>query len=330
MNVVGLSGVLDFLKSNENKNLLFTFHSIGDRDAVGSAIALSSYFKHVEVGAPDFITTNARRMLKEVGYEKEIKVASLEGIDTVVVFDANNLDALGSLKEGLLAFGGDILFIDHHLLGSEQLGRNFIFFSDESYNSTSSIVYDIILKAGKSVNKMNAILLLNGIISDSADFKNATAYTFTQIGELLKVADISYAGIMEYFHESIPLENRLSTIRDLYASKIELIDKYILIYGEAKMHANIAADMALHIGADASLFWMVSSKEATISVRLRSPLDKKLSLHLGKVMEHVSGILNGNGGGHPCAAGAYGHAKENIQEAVNKALAEIKNALSRK
>ncbi len=330
MRIISFDELLQFFRNNSEKKFLFTFHSIGDRDAVGSAIAFSKHFKHVRVGTPDFITTNARRMLKEVGYGEELGVASLEDIDAVVVFDANTLDSLGQLKEGLLAFKGYVVFIDHHLLGEEKLGNNFLFYSDESYNSTSSIIYDLILKMGQKVDKEEAILLLNGIISDSADFKNATYYTFMQIGELLKISEMTYAGIMEYFHESIPLENRFSTMKDLYSSNIEIIGKkYILVYGRSEMHANIAADMAMKVGADASLFWMVSEKEATISARLRPPLDKKLSLHLGRVMQHVSGLLQGNGGGHPCAAGAYGPAKENVERAAKQALEEIRAALLR-
>ena len=328
MKVLSFEDLLKFFVANSQKRFLFTFHSIGDRDAVGSAVAFSNCFEHAKVGTPDFITSNARRMLKEVGYEEHIGVASLDDVDAVVVFDANNLESLDSFGEQLRKFRGEVLFIDHHLPITEGLGNNFLLFSDESFNSTSSIIYDLLLKLSKKVNKEMAVLLLNGIISDSADFKNATAHTFIQIGELLRIAGMNYAEIMEYFHESIPLENRYDTIKDLYSSSVEVVGKYLLVYGRAKEHANIAADMAIKIGADASLFWMVSEKEASISARLRPPLDKKHSIHLGKVMQHVSAFLNGNGGGHPCAAGAYGPNKEAVSKAVEAALQEIKRSLN--
>ncbi|MGC9129691.1 MAG: DHH family phosphoesterase [Candidatus Micrarchaeia archaeon] len=327
MRILDFNELLAFFKSNSSKKFLFTFHSIGDRDAVSSAVAFSNCFQNVRIGTPDFITNNARQMLREVGYNERIEVASLEGIEAVVVFDANNLESLGAFGEELRSFRGSVLFIDHHLPTNGTLPNNFFLFSDESYNSTASIIYDLILRLGMKVDSSMAILLLNGIISDSAEFRNATAHTFAQIGELLGIANISYAEIMEYFHKSIPLNNRYSTITDLYNSKVELVGDYILIYGRAEQHANIAADMAIKIGADASLFWMVSEKEASISARLRPPLDKKHSIHLGRIMQHISKLLDGNGGGHPCAAGAYGPKKEGINEAVSEAVAEIRNAL---
>jgi len=328
LKVLSFDELLKFFISNSQKRFLFTFHSIGDRDAVGSAVAFSNCFEHAKVGTPDFITSNARRMLKEVGYKENIGVASLDDVEAVVAFDANNLESLGALGEQLRKFRGEVLFIDHHIPTTEEPGNNFLLFSDESFNSTSSIIYDLLLKLGKKVNKEMAVLLLNGIISDSADFKNATAHTFFQISELLRIAGMNYAEIMEYFHESIPLENRYDTIKDLYNSSIEVVGKYLLVYGKAKEHANVVADMAIKIGADASLFWMVSEKEASISARLRPPLDKRHSIHLGRVMQHVSTFLNGNGGGHPCAAGAYGPNKEAISKAVDAALQEIKGSLN--
>jgi nanoRNase/pAp phosphatase (c-di-AMP/oligoRNAs hydrolase) len=316
----------EFLKANIQKRFLLTFHSIGDRDGVGSAVALSVYLKNSEVRTPDFITNNARRMLDQVGYKGKIDKASTKGIDIIVVLDANNLEALSSFKEDVKAFEGTVVFIDHHLLPT-QSDKKYLTFSDETYNSTASIIYDLMKSLGIGINKKTAILLLNGIISDSADFRNATAYTFKQVGELLDIANISYSDILEYFHENIPLHSRYDLINDIYSSKVEIVGKYLLIYGQASMHANVVADIAMKLGADASLFWLISDKEASISARLRSPLDKKLSIHLGRVMQSISKTLEGNGGGHPCAAGAYGPNKEMIGKAVEEALILIKKQL---
>ncbi len=330
LKILSFEDLVSFFSSNKEKSFLFTFHSMGDRDAVGSAAAFSRYFKNARLGTPDFITSNARRMLKEVSYESKIEIASLSNVEIVVVFDANNIEALDKFGLELLSFKGEVLFIDHHLPVNEQLGNNFLLFSDESYNSTASIIYDLMKRLGFKADKEASILLLNGIISDSADFRNAFAHTFMQIGELLEIANMDYSGIMGYFHESVPIENRYSTIKDLYNSNIQIIGKYLLIYGSADEHANILADMAIKIGADASVFWMVSDKEVSISARLRPPLDKEYSIHLGRIMQNASKIINGSGGGHPCAAGAYGPKKENAEKIANYIIEEIRKALGRK
>jgi nanoRNase/pAp phosphatase (c-di-AMP/oligoRNAs hydrolase) len=51
---------------------------------------------------------------------------------------------------------------------------------------------------------------------------------------------------------------------------------------------------------------VVEGREVSFSARMRPPLDRKLHLHLGVLMQSLAKIINGTGGGHPCAAGAYG------------------------
>ncbi|MEM3744700.1 MAG: DHH family phosphoesterase [Candidatus Micrarchaeaceae archaeon] len=301
---------------------MITFHSIGDRDGVGSAIALSTYLKNSTIVTPDFITNNAKHMLEAVGYTKKIENIFPDGFDFAIVLDTNNFESTGDFADKLRR-SKNVVFIDHHL-PKPGMGDNSVVYSDESYNSTSSIVYDLLKKLNAGVDVQTSILLLNGIISDSADFQNATSETFIQIGELLKIAGISYSDILEYFHARIPLNNRYALINDIFASNAEIVGKYIIVYGPSSVHANIAADMAIKIGADASLFWTITEREVALSARLRPPLDAKLSLHLGATMQKVGAIINGNGGGHPCAAGAYGPSKDALPNAIGEVLGEIK------
>lgn len=315
--------VYNFLKANASKKFLITFHSIGDRDGVGSAVALSKYLRNSVVATPDYITSNAKHMLEHAGYKGEINSKFPDDAEVILVLDTNNFKSLGDFSSSILKSGKQVLFIDHHL-PSQNLERDAIVYSDESFNSTSSIVYELLKRLGSPVDKESAILLLNGIISDSADFQNAMPQTFRQVADLLETAKIDYTDILSYFHEKVPLANRYALINDIFASNVEIVGGYILIYGRSNIHANIAADMALRLGSDATVFWLINDKEVSISARLRPPLDKKLSLHLGRVMQEIAPIIEGNGGGHPCAAGAYGPAKEKAPDAIGKILGEIK------
>ncbi|MEM3247292.1 MAG: DHH family phosphoesterase [Candidatus Micrarchaeaceae archaeon] len=323
MALVGFDQILKLLEENKEKIFLITFHSIGDRDGVGSAIALSTYLKNSMIVTPDFITNNAKHMLEAVGYTKKIENVFPAKFDYALVLDTNNFESMGDFEEKL-RHANNVIFIDHHL-PKPGVSENAIVYSDESYNSTSSIVYDLLKKLGCSVDSQTSILLLNGIISDSADFQNATAETFTQIGELLKIAKITYSDILEYFHMRIPLNNRYALINDIFAANAEIVGRYILVYGLSSVHANVAADMAIKIGADAALFWSITDKEVALSARLRPSLDSKLALHLGAIMQQVGAIIGGNGGGHPCAAGAYGPNKNALPDAIGRVLGEIKS-----
>ena len=327
MELLDFRELANTIKSFQGKQVTLAFHSIGDSDGVGSAIALSSLFKNSRIMTPDFITHNARELLLLAGYKEKLDTKFPPNTEVLIITDTNNFYELGKLTKSLSDFTGEILFIDHHLLPKGDIGKVKIF-NNEDYNSTSSIIYDLFLEMGVEPTRQAALLLLDGIIADSAEFRNATKLTFRQISELLGYSGKSFTEILEFFHESVPLERRNSLINEIQNSKLETVGNYLLIYGIAESHANIAADMAIRIGTDAALFWTIRKEEFSISARLRPPLDKRLNFHLGTVMQVVGEMISGNGGGHPCAAGAYGPGKERSEEAIKKALREIRKALN--
>ncbi|MDE1874142.1 MAG: DHH family phosphoesterase [Candidatus Micrarchaeota archaeon] len=326
MRAIGFDELCSELGKHRDKRVVLTFHTIGDRDAVGSAVALSSYFPNASVVTPDFITNNARRMLSYLGISDRVTANFPEVVDLVIVLDANNTFALGRLGERLVPSLAKLIFIDHHAPHRET-NMDAIAFNDETYNSTASIVYEAMKRVGADIDKTTASLLLNGIIADSAEMQNASPLTFRQVADLLEIAKVDFSFFSEYFHENIPVGNRYQVIKDVSSASVEAVGKYLLVYGRATEHANVVADAALKLEADASVFWVTSNTEASISARLRPPLDKKLSMHLGVIMEDIGRLIGGTGGGHACAAGAYGIRREAAQLAGGEAVKRIKEKL---
>ena len=179
-------------------------------------------------------------------------------------------------------------------------------FNDESYNSAASIVYDVLKSVDFGVERNLANLIATGILSDSAELRNAFPKTFIQIGELLEIAKIDYQSILLEMQHIATIENRAEFINDLFGAQVLITGKLLLVYGRATVHANKIADDGIKIGADASLFYSISEKEISFSARLRPPLDKVHEINLGKIMKELAPLIGGQGGGHPCAAGAYG------------------------
>jgi len=326
MRNVAFDELCGVLREYKDKKVLLTFHSIGDRDGVGSAAALSSFFTNSVVATPDFITNNAKKMLEFVGYDRHLETRFHEDADLAIILDANTPDVLGGFKERLSKFHGAVLVIDHHA-PHDEFGGEVSGFNDETYNSTSSIVYDALRALGADVSKGAAFLLLNGIIADSADLHNSSPRTFRQIADLLEISKVDFSFISEYYHANVPVNNRYETVEDICASKAEIVGDYVVMYGRARARANVIADAALNLGADAAVFWVTTEREASLSARLLSPLDKKLNIHLGIMMQGVAGIVGGTGGGHACAAGAYGPRREGAQEAGEEVLRKIKEKM---
>ncbi len=313
--MTGIDKLKKFVEDNRSLRAMITFHSIGDSDSVASAIGMKKILKNAEIREPDFTTSNARLLLDNWSNgEAEIKKGFMEEAELVVLVDVNNFEDCGSFKENLGRTKAKILIIDHHAPSS--VIANAEVFNDESYNSSSSIVYELCKAMGTDVDAHLAEVLAMGIISDSAEFKNATAQSFVQIGELLSIAGTNYQVLLEKYSHIAPAEVREHTIKDIMGAEIGSINGLIFVKGTTSTHAAIAADDAIKIGADIALFSSESEDEISFSARCRPPLDIEIGLHLGRVMKDISYNIEGSGGGHPCAAGAYGKRKEGKQNFI--------------
>ncbi len=298
---------LEFIaKENKDKKVLITFHSMGDTDAVSSAVSLLDYFTNAKVATPDFVTPNASRILKRLGFESEMITNKFDdSVELVIMTDVNNFEDCGVFRYKLEEFKGNILIIDHHM--PKEIDKANVFsYDDEGYNSTCSITYELLKVLGTKISETTSKILLSGILSDSADLKNAGSKTFMQIGELLGIVKMDYPTFLDQMVHVADVQGRAKTLNDLVKAHVDLYGDILIMHGKAHSHANLAADYAIKIGADVGFFYAENEREMSFSARLRPPLDKKLGIHLGLLMKTIAKKLNGNGGGHPCAAGAYG------------------------
>ncbi len=308
-----LNTVVSELKGISHGKVLLTFHSMGDTDAVSSAIALSLLFPNCVISTPDALTSNVLRIISKLGFEGRIRRGDFpEDIAAVVLLDVNNLEGCGKFRGRLESFKGRIIVIDHHM-PFEDLANGCIF-SDEGYNSSASIVYEILGAFGRVPDPSVAKLIAMGEISDSAEFKNATPKTFTQLGELFRIGKTDYITLLTEMEHISPASERIKTMNDILSSNASVVGDLLVVRGVAHAYANLAADTAIKAGADLALFYSISRQEVSFSARLRPTLDRKYSIHLGSVMKELSAIIKGTGGGHPCAAGAYGPGIDRCEE----------------
>jgi nanoRNase/pAp phosphatase (c-di-AMP/oligoRNAs hydrolase) len=327
MKNIDFESLRSLVSSSSEKRVLLTFHSVGDTDSISSAIAIQRLFKNAKIATPDFITGNSKRILEKFGFETDVVKNDFdENADMVILLDVNNFEDCGRFMPKLEAFKGTILIIDHHtptIINKE----NVFVFNDESYNSAASIVYDLLKSAGLALDKNLSSLLATGIISDSAELRNAFPKTFVQIGELLQRSGTDYQSMLLEMHHVASPQTREDFIKDLFSSKVVISNGLLMLYGSAQMHANKIADDAIRIGADASLFYTNNGKEISFSARLRPPLEKEYKINLGRIMKSLAPLINGKGGGHPCAAGAYGTNVTNGSQFISAFMDEIKNKI---
>ncbi|MEM0154335.1 MAG: DHH family phosphoesterase [Methanothrix sp.] len=303
-----LEELVEFLKRNADKRAMITFHSIGDMDCVSSAFGVTKILKNSSIRSPDFVSSNARFAIEQAGIAMpEIGMGFDDKAELIVLVDVNNFEDCGPFEKKLAESSSQILVIDHH--ASPEANKAMVF-NDESYNSTASIIYDLLKSFGIRPDQQTSEILAMGIYSDSAEFRNASAKSFVQIGELLEISGLGFQQLLEKFSKIAPVEARERTVDELFDSEIAIVGNRLFVKGMTSVHAAIAADDAIKIGADIALFCSESESEISFSARCRPTLDTEMNMHLGKIMRSISGIIDGTGGGHPCAAGAYGPKKE--------------------
>ncbi len=305
---VKLEELVEFLRRNADKRAMITFHSIGDMDCVSSAFGITKILKNSSIRAPDFVSSNARFAVQQAGIEMpEIGDGFDDNAELIVLVDVNNFEDCGRFEKKLKGSSAQMVVIDHH--ASPEAGKALVF-NDESYNSTASIVYELLKSFGILPDQSTSEMLAMGIYSDSAEFRNATAKSFIQIGELLKISGLGFQQLLEKFSKIAPAEARERTVDELFDSETMIVGNRLFVRGTTSVHAAIAADDAIKIGADIALFCSESESEISFSARCRPTLDTEMNIHLGRIMRSISSTIEGTGGGHPCAAGAYGPKKE--------------------
>ncbi len=328
MRAIDFNELEHIMLSHKSARTMITFHSIGDTDSVASAFSLAEYFSDATIVTPDYITSNSKHILEKLGFSSSaIKGAFDESTEFIVMVDVNNFEDCGSFKGKMENARQETVIIDHHMLQS--IRKDHVFsFNDESYNSSSSMIYDLLKALDFKIDGKTAELLASGIVSDSAEFKNSTPHTFVQIGELLKLSNKDYQALLLDMRHTVAPENRLDAIRNLFESEAMIRNGLVFVIGKG-FHANITADDAIRVGADVALFYSISSNELSFSARLRPLLDKERNIHLGKLMVALAPIIKGHGGGHPCAAGAYGRDTSAAQAFIDSFMDVLLNPKSR-
>ena len=288
----------------KNRRAIVTFHSLGDLDAVGSAIALQRLIgKKCIIAPPDRPNSSARKLLDYAGASATLfSELRLNGSEVIIALDS----ASPHLLAHLAGIQPDLL-IDHHgKFGGEIAGKKEI--CDSSASATAEILYFLF----KPTDRISCVALLLGIISDSSAFKYATPRTFEAASHLLEHSGLSYSQIMALAIAPDTLGERIESLRSCKSVNAERIGEHIVATALAKSHEAHFAEILLHLGGDV-VFVGCEGEDGRISARMRDTMSGRV--HLDKIMFEVGKVLGGSGSGHELAAGASGSA-QNLKAAL--------------
>ncbi|MCX8196787.1 MAG: DHH family phosphoesterase [Candidatus Micrarchaeota archaeon] len=285
---------------------IITFHSLGDLDAVGAAIALSRFLgKSSIIAPPDAPSSSARRLIDYLQLQYVFfDQLSLTPKDKIIVLDSASLSIAPHLKDKTVD-----LSIDHHSSSGIRAKKRI---SDPSASSTCELLYFLL----KPTDKVSALALLLGIISDSAGFQNASSKTFEAVSCLVASCGLSYSVVQQLAHAPQSFSERIEALRSCQTVSADKIGQHIIATAVAKSHEAHFADLLVSMGADLAFVGCIGH-DGRICARMRDSLKGKI--HLGQLMAEAAKVLEGSSGGHEFAAAASGK-RENVKDALSVCL----------
>ncbi|MFH1306251.1 MAG: DHH family phosphoesterase [Candidatus Micrarchaeota archaeon] len=292
--------------SFKKKKAIITFHSLADLDACASALVLAQELGNAEIGMPDRINSESKRVLgKNSGkFLKFLELRKKFPKAKIILLDCNEKSLLPHLHEN----EADVL-IDHHALQKNSVDAKIKWINPEA-SSTSEMIGELV----KNPDAFQAKMLVLGILSDSANLANANAGTFSVLSKLLSKCNESYEAMHSMLRIPRSVESRMRVLEGL--RNINFMQKGGIICAIAQVSSNEShvADAFIRAGADGAFVGAAGRNSARVSARVKQRMVAHIDLP--KLMGEVGKIIGGGGGGHPAAAGATGANPQKLGEAL--------------
>ena len=302
----------------EARSIVLAGHKEPDGDSIGSTLgfytALRENLPRKEVVPYSY--DNVPASLRFLKASRFIKHELNWFPDLVIGFDYGDFERLGLPQ--IVVGGARVITFDHHLESRQQGDVKII---DQSFASTTELVYEFFKAAGWAVSRDTALCLLTGIMTDTGGFlHNTSARTLKNTGELLQMG----APLEEVYAEAFIKSPRVINI---WGNLLERIVKntehgYILLtvsYEDFKKYGIIADDLQGIV----SILGVVSEANFAVFLAEHEPGRVKGSFrsepYKGIDVAQIAKVLGG--GGHKYAAGfslacTLKEAQNKVEEAI--------------
>lgn len=215
--------------------VVITMHQKPDADAMGSALGLWHFLKKFGHEVTVISPTNWAPWLnwmpgcaEVLNFEKqrELSIELINSAQYLFCLDFNIFHRTKSMAPFLAAFNGIRVLIDHH---EQPDTPNFHYgISDITKSSTSEMVYDFIVAAGKDswIDEYIAQCLYAGVVADTGSFRFASTHASVHlmVARLMETG-FNHAEVHSNLFDNF-LENRLRFIGHVLTNCLEFIYEY--------------------------------------------------------------------------------------------------------
>lgn len=312
----------------EASKIVIISHQNSDVDAVLSCYVAKRLINRINPSAKVHAITpgmnlQARKVVENLGLSLEIQHGdSLPEYDLCLFVDVNNPLHLGSLKDQI-AYDEPIIIIDHHR-PSTNMPSKALAILDERAVATAEVLCDLMVNMGMRPSKEEAQCLLIGILSDSRRLSIGSCKTMQDVAYLLSCG-ASLSEAVAVLSMPMSYSEKIARLKALQRTSIYSLGQWVIAVSNVGSYEASAARALVDLGADLAAVCNEFNNEVRVCTRANEEFVKKTGLHLGEVMDKLSSLMSGSGGGHASAACAT--VPKSCNEVVNELLALISSRI---
>lgn len=278
---------------------IITFHSLGDADAVCSALVLKALIgKGAQVRKLDTLTAHARHVLGRLDIPEPPALTGLD-CDNLVLVDVSTPILLAGWAKRVHDFKGNKIVIDHHSHNTPI--KVDCYYNDPAQPSTGEIIYALAARMRHRLTEKEALLLLTSVLRDTAMLKSASSSTFTVVASLLARTKWPFPKVRGLAEGKMDVSERLANLRAAQRATLYRADEMVIVTSTVNAF-ELSAATAL-IGAGADVAFVANERLGRVSGVKRESLP---NVDISHVMEKAGVFLKGSGGGHKNVGGAQG------------------------
>ncbi len=302
-------------------------HVSPDGDAIGSQLALYSWFRNKGIDAALFNDDEVPDNLSWMEHQDRIQVPTqelLDECDAYLLVDGNHPSRFGAMAEYFLETDKPVYLIDHHLDPPKDFFTGMLWDSEAS--STAWLVYKLFEVTGpEQIDRKVAEALYCGIVTDTGSFRfdSVTAETHFAIGDIIKRGGIRPSEVFARIYDDKSLAQFKLLGKVLDDIRLYCDDRLAVVRATEQM---LAETGCTHNDLEGFVNYPLSISSVLVSVMFYERDDRiKISLR-GKSKVDLNQVARKfNGGGHFNAAGSWHDGP--MTDAVEMVVAEIGSVL---
>ncbi len=297
--------------------ILLLMHENADLDAICSTAIMQRYLKSKKVDAKMGVPSHMNEQSLRFAFKEKLSFIinpHLDSFDSIIIFDMNDYEQLGSLRKEFTALQKkkrfDLFVFDHHEIEKRSIVRGKKAFVNPKAISTTQVLYESLGK--KVFDKKMCFYVCLGIMEDTGNFMTGTVNSFIDFAECLKKSGKKYADLLEIRKQKIPANERHAFLEAAKRSSLYNFNGVVVAVSYLSFYQGQAATKLLDFGADITLVAGTDKRGITsMSGRADSAFktSKKFNL-MTHVFKPIQKKFGGEIGGHSGAAQWKGKVNE--------------------